>query len=242
MRHIRVHISGDLQDGCERQLPDSVAAHVSRVLRLGVGDALQVFNGDGHQYAASIVQADKRGVRVRIGASEAVDRESPLRLQLLQGVSRGDRMDYTVQKAVELGVTDIVPVITERCGVQLDAERWEKKREHWQRIVESACEQCGRNRVPAVQPVQRLDAALATPGEGTRLILDPQATLSLPRLPVAAQFTLLAGPEGGLSEQDLRVARSAGFIGVQLGPRILRTETAALAALAVLQAMQGDFR
>jgi len=242
MRTIRVFIAQPLSTGITVALGEQAAGHVSRVLRLKEGDALQLFNGDGSQYDAILSQCDKKAVRARIDSSKIVSRESPLAITLMQGISRGERMDYTVQKAVELGVTRIEPVISERCGVSVDAERWEKKREHWQRVAVSACEQCGRNTVPEIAVVRRLDIALSELAPGSlRVMLDPDGKQSLRDLPLQAVVVLLAGPEGGLGEMDLKYAHAAKFTGLRLGPRILRTETAAMAALSGLQLLAGDF-
>lgn len=243
MRTIRVFVAEPLALGVTASLGEQAAGHVSRVLRLKEGDAVQLFNGDGQQYAAVLTQVDKKGVRARVDGAETVNRESPLSITLMQGISRGERMDYTVQKAVELGVSRIEPVISERCGVSVDADRWEKKREHWQRVAESACEQSGRNVVPEIALVRRLDIALSemAPG-GLRVMLDPDGKQSLRDLQLSgSNVILLAGPEGGLGEMDMKYARAAKFAGLRLGPRILRTETAAMAALAGLQVLAGDF-
>lgn len=242
MRTIRVFVAEPLAIGATVSLGEQAAGHVARVLRLKAGDAVQLFNGDGQQYAGELVQVDKKAVRARIDAAEPANRESPLQITLMQGISRGERMDYTVQKAVELGVTRIEPVISERCGVSVDAERWEKKREHWQRVVESACEQSGRNVVPVVAPVRKLDIALSELETGSlRLMLDPEGKQGLRDLKLTAPVVLLAGPEGGLGDMDMKYAQAAKFVGLRLGPRILRTETAAMAALAGLQVLAGDF-
>lgn len=241
MRTIRVYFPDALAVGGEYRLPDDVVAHVVKVLRLGTGAALELFNGDGDAYAALITELDKRGARVCV-QSRLPERiiESPLHTVLLQGISRGDKMDYTLQKATELGISQIMPVLTERCGVQMDAERWQKKREHWQAVVRSACEQCGRNVVPAVDAVQKLEKIVDNLSTGLRLVLDPYGNATLKTIVMDKHVILLAGPEGGLSEQDLRIAKQLGFSGVKMGPRILRTETAALAALSLLQGLYGD--
>lgn len=242
MRTIRVFVADALQPGVTVSFAEQAAGHVSRVLRLKEGDAVQLFNGDGQQYAAVLTQCDKKAVRARVDAAELINRESPLAITLMQGISRGERMDYTVQKAVELGVTRIEPVISERCGVSVDADRWEKKRDHWQRVVESACEQCGRNVVPEIAPVRRLDIALSElPSGSLRLMLDPEGKQGLRDLKLSSDVVLLAGPEGGLGAMDMKYANAAKFVGLRLGPRILRTETAAMAALAGLQVIAGDF-
>ncbi|QGX40365.1 16S rRNA (uracil(1498)-N(3))-methyltransferase [Permianibacter aggregans] len=242
MRITRLYVDLPLQTGRKLSLPENAANHVARVLRMRVGDAVQLFNGDGHAYDATISHVDKRDVGVDIHQMSEQHRESPLSITLIQGVSRGDRMEITIQKAVELGVGDIHPVITERCGVQLDEQRWQKKQEHWQAIVHSACEQCGRNRVPTVHPVRKLDLVLADVSTAHRFTLQPDAEQGFGELKLHGDVTLLIGPEGGLGDLDLYQASAAQFIGVRMGPRILRTETAALTALACLQALHGDLR
>jgi 16S rRNA (uracil1498-N3)-methyltransferase len=226
-------------------LPEAQARHVARVLRMKAGAPLTLFNGDGAEYAAVITHAAKGTVSVRIGEAGAVARESPLQVILAQGVSRGERMDYTVQKAVELGVARIEPVTTSRGVVRLDAARARQRADHWQAVAVSACEQCGRNRVPDVAPVERLRDWLARRRGGsfaTGILLDPDAGRRLTELPrPPGGVTLLAGPEGGLADDERQDAMRAGFVAVRLGPRVLRTETAALAALAALQALWGDF-
>jgi 16S rRNA (uracil1498-N3)-methyltransferase len=215
-------------------------------LRLGAGAPLTLFNGDGAEYAGVITHAAKGAVSVRIEGARAVARESPLQVVLAQGVSRGERMDYTVQKAVELGVARIEPVLTRRGVVRLDPERARQKTARWQAVAIAACEQCGRNRVPEVAPVRTLEAwlgqARARSAAPAGVLLDPAAPHRLADLPrPAAGVALLAGPEGGLSEDERRAAESAGLVPVRLGPRTLRTETAGLAAVAAMQALWGDF-
>jgi 16S rRNA (uracil1498-N3)-methyltransferase len=249
MREIRVHLPGPLAAGPDLPLPAQAAAHVSKVLRLRAGEALTVFDGRGGEWDAVIAQASGKGVTVRLGAHHAIERESPLRVTLLQALARGEKMDWVLQKATELGVTRIVPVATERSVVQLDGERAGRRLEHWQGIVAAACEQCGRNRLPEVLAPQSLAAACAlaaTSPASVRLVLAPGATASLAATASAAEagaseVALLIGPEGGLGEAELRIAAQAGFVAVALGPRVLRTETASIAALGVLQLVAGDF-
>ena len=244
MRIPRIHHPAPLSSGTHIELSDTAANHVSRVLRLPVDAPLILFNGQGGEFAATVTALDKRRVSVAVGDFHATEREPPLPLQLAQGISRGERMDYTIQKAVELGVHAIVPLVTERTVVQLKGERQEKRRTHWQRVAASACEQCGRNRVPQVESPVHLNAWLERfDGRLTGLLLNPDADAGLGRLQAAGPaFALLSGPEGGFSGQEVAAARRAGFIGVRLGPRVLRTETAAVAVLASLQALWGDFR
>lgn len=243
MRLTRVHVDEPLRAGSEIALPESAAAHLGRVLRLGVGDACVLFNGDGHDYAARIVASGKRELRVSIDSAVPIDRESPLRLVLLQGVARGEKMDLILQKATELGASAFHPLWSQRSEVKLDETRAEKRLAHWRSVVSSACEQSGRARVPEVSAPRSLSATLASlaPG-GLRLILDPNGELAFDTLTVetALPVYLAIGPEGGWSDLDREQLRAAGFRGLRLGPRILRTETAGLAAIAALQARFGD--
>lgn len=244
MRLTRVHVDESLSVGREVALPESAAAHLVRVLRLGVGDACVLFNGDGHDYAARIVSSTKRELRVAIESSEAVSRESPLKLVLLQGVARGEKMDLILQKATELGATAFHPLWSQRSEVKLDEARAEKRLAHWRSVVSSACEQSGRAFVPEVVAPVSLSAALAAlPAGGLRLILDPEGEFSFGTLDldVSQPVYVAIGPEGGWSDLDRTQLRAAGFRGLKLGPRILRTETAGLAAIAALQAKFGDF-
>lgn len=243
MRLTRVYIPTLLAAGSEIALPENAAAHLSRVLRLGVGDACVLFNGDGHDHAAQVVSIGKRELRVRIGAATVVDRESPLRLVLLQGIARGEKMDLILQKATELGVSEVHPLSSQRSEVKLDDARAAKRLAHWRSVVASACEQCGRATVPRVSAPVSLAAVLnaLSPG-GLRMILDPEGPLAFPSLALepAAPVLLAVGPEGGWSPLDRDQLHAAGFQGLRLGPRILRTETAGLAAIAALQARFGD--
>jgi 16S rRNA (uracil1498-N3)-methyltransferase len=244
MRLTRVHVDQPLSAGTELALPEGAAAHLVRVLRLGVGDACVLFNGDGRDYAARIVAAGKRELRVTIDSAVAVERESPLSLVLLQGVARGEKMDLILQKATELGASAFHPLWSQRSEVRLDESRAEKRLAHWRSVVASACEQSGRAVVPEVTAPLSLGAVLAAlPGGGTRLILDPEGEFAFGTLQLQARqpVYLAIGPEGGWSPQDREQLRAAGFRGLRLGPRILRTETAGLAAIAALQARFGDF-
>jgi 16S rRNA (uracil1498-N3)-methyltransferase len=185
---------------------------------------------------------DRNRAEVSVGNYIVRETESPLHVTLAQGVSRGERMDYTIQKAVELGVTRIVPLISERCEVRLEGERLTKRVQHWQAVAASACEQCGRNRVPPVLAPVPLNSWLAEPVHGLRLVLNPLAPATLTSLstPDDRLITLLIGPEGGLSDAEVKRAQQSGFVGIRLGPRILRTETAAVTALSALQMLWGD--
>ncbi|MGO1071268.1 16S rRNA (uracil(1498)-N(3))-methyltransferase [Lysobacter sp. CA199] len=243
MRLTRVHVDAALSPGTEVALPEGPATHLARVLRHEVGDACVLFNGDGRDYHGRISAVSKREVRVEILSAEDVARESPLGLHLLQGVARGEKMDLILQKATELGVAAVLPLWSQRSEVKLDEARAEKRLAHWRSVVASACEQSGRARVPEVAAPRSLTATLAAlPAGGTRLILDPDGELTFATLQIAAATPVLLaiGPEGGWSPLDRQQLRDAGFQGLRLGPRILRTETAGLAAIAALQARFGD--
>lgn len=244
MRLTRIHVPGALVAGSETTLPAQAGEHLTRVLRLSAGAPCVLFDGRGGEYAAAISSTGKP-VRARVLRHDPIERESPLEITLLQGVARGERMDLIVQKATELGVARIVPVLAERSVVKVDARQRERKREHWQSIVVSACEQCGRNRVPVVHDAVSLGDALELLGPGdARCLLAADAAEPLVRIAAGAngaRLALLIGPEGGLADGEQAYARAHGFVACRLGPRIMRTETAGLAALAALQAAAGDF-
>ena len=237
----RLYCDLPLSPGAEIVLPEAAARHALTVLRLQTGDTLNLFNGEGGEFRASLVAVSKREARVRLLEFHAAERESPLEITLALGISAGERMDYSLQKATELGVSAIQPRATERSVVKLAGERADKRLQHWQHVVIAACEQCGRNRVPAVAPVQKFYAYLAAVERNQRrLLLSPDAATPLKRVPPAASVVLLVGAEGGLAPAECEAAEASGFEPVSLGPRILRTETAPVAALAVLQALWGD--
>ena len=241
MRLTRVYVEPPLGAGQVADIAGSSANHILRVLRLRAGDALTLFDGKGGEYAARIKAVLRDEVQVDIYEHRAIERESTLDLTLVQGISRGERMDWVMQKATELGVRRIVPVLTERTVVRLDDRQSKRKAQHWGAITIAACEQCGRNRLPEVTVPVGLHETLRTlPADTTRVLLSPKGTLRIRDLPRPSKVTLLIGPEGGLSENEEYAAVAAGFQQVQLGPRILRTETAALAALAALQHDFGD--
>lgn len=243
MRLTRCHVDAPLQVGAEIVLPEDTANHLLRVMRLREGDACVLFNGDGHDYSAEVTVAGKREARVRIGAGQQVDNESPLRITLLQGIARGEKMDLILQKATELGVAAVIPVNAERTEVKLDAARAAKRLAHWHSVIASACGQSGRARVPSLVPPQNLQAAAqGLPADTLKLTLDPQGEHRLASLETAPAggVVIAIGPEGGWSPRDRQALQDAGFQGLQLGPRILRTETAGLAAIAALQARLGD--
>ena len=244
MRLNRVYVEGPLLSGKRVKLEGSAASHITRVLRLRVGAALILFDGAGGEYEASIDKAHGGEVIVAVGAQQAIERESPLKLTLAQGVSRGERMDLVVQKATELGVAQLVPVLTERSVVRLTAQQSDRKMNHWRAIAIAACEQCGRNRLPAVAaPLALRDFLKGDAGTSsdTRLLLSPVGTAALNDVPrPSGGVTVLIGPEGGLTDEEEHAAVTAGFVALRLGPRVLRTETAAIAALALLQRAFGD--
>lgn len=244
MRDTRIHLPATLDFEHVIELPASSAEHLVRVLRMQVGQSLTLFNGDGRDHAAEIVRVDKRGVAVRItSAGVDVATESPLRITLAQGIARGDKMDWIMQKATELGVHQIVPVITERTEVKLDAARVQRRVSHWQAVVTSACEQSGRAVVPVVVTPVKLTDWCAQLGDDSclRLSLDPQSTLAPRELDLSGHSaTIIVGPEGGLAKNDLALLARSGFRGMRLGPRILRTETAGIAAITALQTLFGD--
>ena len=242
MRTPRVYVDVALAAGAELSLPPEVAAHVARVLRLGRGDSLILFNGDGSDYAGRLLLASRHETRVLVEGAGEPERKPPLRLHLAIGISRGERMDFVIQKAVELGIATVQPLVTERSVVRLDAERAGRRVAHWRGVLVAACEQSGRRRLPALHAPLPLVEWLPR-AEGSGLLLDPEADRSLADLPApGSNLTLLVGPEGGLSPEERARALGAGFAGVRLGPRILRTETAPLAALAAIQVMWGDLR
>jgi 16S rRNA (uracil1498-N3)-methyltransferase len=241
MRSTRIYVDLALASGHELVLPAAQSTHLLRVLRLRTGAALTLFNGRGGEYAAQLIGATKSSARLTIGTHAAVERESPLHLTLLQGIARGERMDSIVQKATELGVQRIAPLSCEFSVVRLEPATRQRRAEHWRAVAIGACEQCGRNRIPDIEPIEDFAQACAT-GEGeVRLMLLPQAPDSLVSLASGLRrAVLLVGPEGGLSGREQLLAQRGGFRPCRLGPRILRTETAPVAALAALQALAGD--
>lgn len=239
MRISRLYTPLPLQSGQAAELTDTAAHYLTNVLRLGIGARLRLFNGDGREYEATIESVGKQRVRVAVGAASAPATESALTTVLGLGISRGERMDFAIQKSTELGVTTIVPLFTEHCEVKLQGERLDKRQSHWQQIAISACEQCGRVSVPVVQPPAELSAWLPTVATSLKLVLDHEESGSLGGTRPANGVALLIGPEGGLSPAEIAAAKAAGFSGLALGKRVLRTETAPLAALSVLQYLWG---
>jgi len=255
MRLNRVYVDAPLSSGSRIELPATAAQHLGKVLRVRSGDEIVLFSGDGREFAAVIESIRGSRVTVSVGAGRTIDRESPLAVTLIQGIARADRMDVIVQKATELGVARIVPVMSRRSVVRLDAAQAASKAEHWRAIAVSACEQCGRNRLPAIEAPRQLTRYLGEAPPGTaRLVLDPDAGNSIPAIAIGAEIEIGAaaeigtaveiaiGPEGGFDPEELDAFRVSGFRSVALGPRVLRTETAAIAGLAWLQTRYGDFR
>lgn len=241
MRIPRIYHPEPLSPGLAIDLHPEAARHVARVLRMTAGMPITLFDGRGGEYAAVITGIERGRVTVTLDRFAAGDRESPLHTTLAQGISRGERMDYTLRKAVELGVSAIQPLFTEYCQVQLKGERLDKRMEHWRGVIIAACEQSGRNRIPPLHTPCSLQEWLQRLPSGLHLALDPRAAEGLPQLETPTiPISLLVGPEGGLSENEMDLLRRAGYLGIRLGPRILRTETAALAALAALQSRWGD--
>lgn len=240
----RMYFSGELEVHGAGRIPPEQAHHLTHVLRLSAGDTLTLFDGHGTEYDALIEGIGKTGIAFRILEQRKVSRESALDIRIAQGISSGERMDYTVQKAIELGARSVQPLATQRSIVRLDAQRAVRRVAHWQAVAAAACEQCGRNHLPDIAPVLALDAWLAEARgySALRLALSPLAEKRLTDLahPTGTVW-LLVGPEGGLTEEELEAAQSVGFMTVKLGPRILRTETAAITAVAAMQALWGDF-
>lgn len=237
-RRHRLFVEAELSPRSRIELPEAAAHHAARVLRLAEGDAVVLFNGRGGEYEARLELGGRGSVAARIGEHHAVERESPLAVTLAQAMSSGERMDFTVQKAVELGAAAIHPVLSARSVVRLDGERGAKKVLHWRRIAIAACEQCGRNRIPQIAAPVAL-AAYRAPA-GAKLLLSPAGSKGLAGIS-KGPLTLAVGPEGGFSAEEEQGLLRAGFSPVRLGPRVLRTETAALAALAALNAIAGEF-
>ena len=253
MRLTRVYVDAALTPGSLVELPPDTASHLARVLRARGGDELILFNGDGREFNGSIETVRGSRVSASVGDSRPVDRESPLAITLVQCVPRGDRMDFIVQKATELGVRRIVPVLSQRSVVRLDKAQAESKAVHWRAVAVSACEQCGRNRLPTIEAAQPLLNYLgeSSPAAGPRLVLEPEtaprAQAAEGNLGRAAEAAILdaeiaIGPEGGFTSDELEAFRVTGFSQIGLGPRILRAETAAIAAVVWLQARFGDMQ
>lgn len=239
MRLSRFFIDAPLSLG-EHDLPEAQAHYIGRVLRMSAGDPVQLFDGSGQEYLGQLLDVGKKTVRVGLDQALPGQAESPLRIHLGQGLSRGERMDWAIQKATELGVDAITPIVSERCEVRLKDERADKRLAHWRQVAISACEQCGRSSVPTLHPPVTLAEWLAARDEALKLVLHPVAEpLVSHQRPASLAF--LIGPEGGLSDAEVEQAKASGFHAARLGPRVLRTETAPVVALAVAQQLWGDF-
>ncbi|MCL4747015.1 MAG: 16S rRNA (uracil(1498)-N(3))-methyltransferase [Burkholderiaceae bacterium] len=238
----RLHLPGPLRTGLERDLGADQRHYLLRVMRLREGDALEVFDGAGRRFEAKLARLAQRDARVLLGAELAAAPESALRVTLAQCISGAEKMDWTIEKAVELGAHGIVPISSARSIVRLDPQRAARRVEHWQRLVAAACAQCGRDTLADVAPPQSLESWLESRDRGRgAIVLAPGAQSRLASLAFGSlELDLLVGPEGGLSDSELAAAERAGFVRASLGPRVLRTETAGLAALAVLQSRYGD--
>ena len=238
----RFYVDAPLRAGGSCLLPEDSAHHAIHVLRLRAGDAVTLFNGRGGEYAGRIASMEKLRIAADVLAHDPVERESPLRVTLVQGVSSGERMEFTIRKAVELGVAQIRPVIAAASVARPKGERAASRQAHWQRIAISACEQCGRNRLPTVHPLVNVKD-YRVEGNSTGILLSPSSGLAFSKIcaQVKNAAVLAAGPEAGFSAEEERAFLDAGFVPARLGPRVLRTETAALAALSALAALRGDF-
>ncbi len=241
MRISRLYLPAPLTTGAEVELDDRACQYVLQVLRLKPGTELVLFNGEGDEYTARLALAEKRRATVLLGEKRNPEHESPLAVHLGLGISKGERMDYAIQKAVELGVTEITPLFSQHCVVRLDEKRIQNRLRHWQAIIISACEQCGRNRLADLHTPMDFPRWIEMDDSGTDLILAPQADQVLGQIqPPPQQLRLAIGPEGGFSDEEIRAAISGRFTAVALGPRILRTETAVVASLSALQTLWGD--
>jgi len=243
MRISRLYQPIKLISGETVSLTPEAAHYLVNVLRLSVGEKIKIFNGEGGEFSATVFSINKQKISVKIGEYLVHEVESPLQIHLGQAISRGEKMDYTIQKAVELGVTQITPLFTERCGVKLSQERWEKRLQHWRSIIISACEQSGRNTIPIIHEPIVLTEWLKKINTDYKIMLHPEGSMDCfagARNDDIKSIALLVGPEGGFAEAEVAYAIQQGFSGMKLGPRILRTETAALAIIAILQAKFGD--
>lgn len=239
-RRHRLHVSPGLRSGARISIPEEVAHHAVRVLRLKDGDAVVLFDGTGGEYPATLAVPPRGPVQAQLGEHQAIERELGYGITLLQGISSADKMDFTIQKAVELGVGAIQPLPTTRSVVRLDEERQAKRVLHWRRVAASACEQCGRNRVPEVAAPVSLSRYRA-PENALKLLLSPEGEAGLPRPAAGIELLLAVGPEAGFTPEEEQILLRMGFKGVRLGMRTLRTETAALAAIAALNALAGEY-
>ncbi|MEN5201637.1 16S rRNA (uracil(1498)-N(3))-methyltransferase [Pseudomonas wadenswilerensis] len=239
MRLSRFFIDAPLSLGAH-DLPEAQAHYIGRVLRMATGDAVQLFDGSGQEFRGHLLEVGKKSVRVQLDEAFAGQADSSLQVHLGQGLSRGERMDWAIQKATELGVSAITPIVSERCEVRLKDERADKRLAHWRQVAISACEQCGRSSVPIIHTPQLLADWLKACDQDLKLVLHPVAEPMVSHQQPAT-LAFLIGPEGGLSEAEVEQAKAAGFHAARLGPRVLRTETAPVVALAVAQQLWGDF-
>ncbi len=238
---IRLYHSSALDPGQNIALDKKPSHHLIRVLRAKKGSEISLFNGDGYEYLAEILEENTKHCQIRIKAKTRIDNESPLNITLLQGISRGDRMDTCIQKSIELGVHTIIPVLCQRTGTSLKGERAEKKLNHWQQITISACEQSGRCFIPEIKATIDFTQAVQNTHSDHKIILAPGAENTINSIPVPKNnICILIGPEGGFTEEEIQLATDNGFISISLGPRILRTETAGPACIAIAQTLWGD--
>lgn len=241
MHTFRVYYNNDIKSNSSIKLGSKASHHLVRVLRIKMGDALILFNGEGNEYTAMLTAIENKHAIVDVMNERPGQTESPLQLELGQGISRSERMDYTIQKSVELGISKIAPLFTKRCGVTLTDKRLENRLTHWRNVIISACEQSGRCFIPKLATAQPLNVWFTQKRNGLKLVCDPNAKKRLSDLPKTEEHvTVLIGPEGGLTDEEMQQAKNADFIGFSLGPRILRTETAAVAAVSLLQSHFGD--
>jgi 16S rRNA (uracil1498-N3)-methyltransferase len=240
MRIPRVYVDQDLRVSEGLLLNENASHYLSKVLRMQEGRELIVFNGQGGEYSAAIREVGKKQISIQINQFTEDNRQSPLDLHLAIGISRGERMDWVLQKATELGVTHIIPLITERTEVKIKGEKQDKKMQHWQQIIISACEQCQRNLLPALHEPQLIDDWLKTVDTEYRFVLHHRNQQGLDSMAKPKSLTLLIGPEGGLTEEEIILAEHEKFQSLRLGPRVLRTETAPVAAISLVQYLWGD--
>jgi len=242
MRIPRIYTPQDLNEHSQVELDDKAANHVGRVLRMQAGRELILFNGEGpYHFNAIIDHSDKKRVTVSINEKTTSQNESPLAIHIGQALSKGDKMEFVIQKAVELGVSEITPLWTEHCDVKLNAERMEKKLKQWQGIIISACEQCGRDIIPSLNPVVKFQEWIASVNGDEKWVLDPRGNAEQATPESVSSAVIAIGPEGGLSQDEIQQACDNGFKAKLIGPRVLRTETAALTAVTLLQNQWGDF-
>ena len=241
MRIPHIYQPGQINLNQTLELCSDAAGHITRVLRMGMGDKISLFNGQGGEYLCELSQVSKKSATVNVTEFIDKDLESPLKIHLGQGISRGDKMDFTIQKSVELGVTEITPLFTERSGVKLRGDRLEKKHQQWQKFAISAAEQSGRNFVTKIHPPIKIENWLAQASDELKVTLHPRAEHSIKTIPAPTNgLRFIVGPEGGFTDAEMLQTKNCGFMDIRLGPRVLRTETAALTVLSALQLQFGD--